>query len=62
MEDENRFHPALDEEAQAQVQPAAQAQPPVVAVVQHNHQTVRMFDGTDAINFILAFKNFASHQ
>ena len=38
------------------------AQPEVVAVVQHNHQAVTIFDGTNALDFTMAFQNFATHQ
>ena len=50
------FHQALDQEI------PAQAQPEIVAVVQHNHQAVTMFDGSNAISFTMAFQNFATHQ
>ena len=33
-----------------------------MAVVQHSHQTVVPFDGSNAINFVMAFKNFATNQ
>ena len=36
--------------------------PNVVAVVQHNHQVVTVFDGNNAINFTMAFSNFAKQQ
>ena len=56
MDDEN-FQPALEREI-----PAAQFRPEVVAVVQHNHQQVTVFDGSNALDFVMAFENFARHQ
>ena len=41
------------ENADANIQ--AQA-PEVVAVVQHNHQSITIFDGTNSISFTMAFK------
>ena len=54
--DDDAFQPALDREVHPQ------ARPEVVAVVQHNHQTVTIFDGTNDLNFTMAFRNFANHQ
>ena len=34
----------------------------IVQVVQHNHQTVTMFDGSNGLSFTMAFQNFATHQ
>ena len=41
---------------------AVPVRPEVVAVVQHNHQAVILFDGSNAINFTMAFSNFAKQQ
>ena len=54
------------EEGQAAPQAAPAILPPrapeVVAVVQHNHQAVTVFDGSNALNFNMAFTNFAKQQ
>ena len=36
--------------------------PEVVAVVQHDHQSVTVFDGMNVISFTMAFTNFAKQQ
>ena len=42
--------------------PAIPPRPEVVAVVQHNHQAVTVFDGTNGLDFTMAFTNFARQQ
>ena len=46
-----------DREDVDQPQPAE-----IVQVVQHNHQAVTMFDGSNGLSFTMAFQNFATHQ
>ena len=53
----------MEEEPQVAPEvPARPARPAVVAVVQHNHQAVTIFDGSNSLNFKMAFTNFARQQ